>query len=99
MSEKFWVLKKTFALAGEKRAGQHQRNQGAKRAHGRELVFEGIHTVTFLIEIGGGHTAPSHKHLITLYLLPQHRSVPVFTSLLSTPFIAFAAISVTPVSV
>lgn len=33
------------------------------------------------------------------YLAPQHRSVPVFTSLLSTPAMDLAAISVTPVSV
>ena len=33
------------------------------------------------------------------YLAPQHRSVPVFTSLLSTPAMGLAAISVTPVSV
>ena len=34
-----------------------------------------------------------------LYLLPQHKSMPVFTSLLSTPATALAAIRVTPVSV
>ncbi len=33
------------------------------------------------------------------YFLPQHSPVPVFTSLLSTPGIGLAAISVTPVSV
>ena len=33
------------------------------------------------------------------YFLPQHSSVPVLTSLLSTPATALAAISVTPVSV
>jgi hypothetical protein len=33
------------------------------------------------------------------YFLPQHRSVPVLTSLLSTPAAGLAAISVTPVSV
>ena len=33
------------------------------------------------------------------YFLPQHRSVPAATSLLSTPLIGLAAISVTPVSV
>ena len=33
------------------------------------------------------------------YFAPQHNSVPVFTSLLSTPATALAAISVTPVSV
>ena len=33
------------------------------------------------------------------YFAPQHRSVPVFTSLLSTPGRGLAEISVTPVSV
>jgi hypothetical protein len=33
------------------------------------------------------------------YLLPQHRSIPTFVSLLSTPFIGLSVIRVTPVSV
>jgi hypothetical protein len=33
------------------------------------------------------------------YFLPQHSSAPTFTSLLSTPLMPLAAISVTPVSV
>ena len=48
---------------------------------------------------GGGCSSGAPKALRGGYFFPQQRSMPVLTSLLSTPAIGLAEISVTPVSV
>jgi hypothetical protein len=91
----------------EDHAGDQQRDERPELAQRRQFVFQGGHAGP-LGWWGGGRLAPSWPHggragsqgLAGLRLtLPQHRSVPVFTSLLSTPATALAAIRVTPVSV
>jgi len=60
------------------------------------------------IETGGKYMCPARGWMRgtfsvdgsrLAYLLPQHMSVPILVSLLSTPFIGLSVISVTPVSV
>jgi len=57
------------------------------RAHRHQAASGGVRRCQ---AVSGGHED---------HFLPQHSSVPVWVSLLSTPATALAAISVTPVSV
>ena len=90
------------ALRGEERAGDQQRDERAERADRRQVPAGVCGRWTRppprrrRASVGG---ASQRFSRVADYFLPQHSSVPVFTSLLSTPGTGLSAISVTPVSV
>src|SRR6185295_13036361 len=103
----FWA-EETIGRDGEECAGDCQRNEGSELTDRWQLVFQGVHAGAILQ--AAVRSTPDARHPGTqwavcrlgcrsAYFLPQQSSVPVLTSLLSTPVTGLSAISVTPVSV
>ena len=108
ISDRFWALKKRSVVTAKKAQAIASAMKGPSWPIGGSLCFRVSMAAEPRSREGqarphgarrpersgaGGRAEPGP------YFLPQHSSVPVFTSLLSTPGIGLAAISVTPVSV
>ena len=92
ISEKFSPVRKRSVCVAKKTQASSRAMNGPERAERRQLVASSV-----CAEAAGGACPVARG--AALYFLPQHRSVPILASLLSTPAIGLSAISVTPVSV
>ena len=83
ISERFSPVRKRSVWVAKNAQASEQREERAERAERRQAALAARHAARSVLG----------------YFLPQHSSMPVLMSLLSTPATGLAAISVTPVSV